>query len=724
MKTTAVDENIAVYDIDEDSEVIKNIEEKVSAWYHWFNDNNIRYRQSYDFVMACLDGGSGQWNAAEVEAFEGRKKVFLTVNRLYADIQQILGEQRQNSPQPQITALTDQVEQKQVSLLEGLIRGIAYGSQSDIAYQTAFKNALCGGYGAIRILADYESEKSFNQELLIKQIEEPTLCYWDIAAQDKSKGDGQFCGLYSTISLQEFKEIAGDEEAVSELPPAESGAGFKWFDGKRVTIVEHFEKRRKKTKLYLLSNGESVYEEELEERMAELKKQSKMMNKLAKEVQGDPHFGQMAEQLAQKPIGIIDERETWRPEIWHYKITGKALVEKTLFDKKGKYLPIIFVDGDSYYKGGRQITRPYTLFAEDAQRLTNYVFSDMAQRLKSSHHGRVMGTIGQIPQQYLQYYQNPELPVAFLPWQPDKLAPGAPPPQYIPAPELPQSILQIPMLVENMTQTILGRYNVNKGGDSGEGSGRAIAMRTKQGNIGTFVYFDNLNRAIVDVGLATLSYIPNIYTTDRVVAIAEKDGSQKHINTDFSETFKDMDKFKLTVTIGSPYEMQQLDNANQLVMAMQSLAGNPLTPVMGDLVVENLQLPNTPQLVKRFKDNVVNPKIIAQEAGEQPPPTPPDPMLQIQQQRAQAEALKAQADMMEAQARMEKVKIDMGVSSTKAQAEVGKAQLEYAGKLVDHHTSAKQNALVLENQRLKHEVEQHKNIANMLLGSRGDVSQY
>ena len=714
--TDKKDIDMEVYHLSDDYDVIENIERKAKAWFNYWNENNNRYRQCYDFVMAQVEGGSGQWNGQEVKDFEERKRVYLTVNRLYSDIQQILGEQQQNSVQPHVTALSPNIDQKQVNIREGLLRHIAYSSRSDIAYQSAFKSALCGGFGAIRIIADYESENSFNQELKVITVKEPTVCYWDIAANEIDKTDGEYCGCYTTISLQEFKELYGEAEAISMLPPQESGEGFKWYDGKRITIIEHFERNKKKTKLHLLSNGESVLDDDLKERLSQLRKERRVVQKFAESVKDDPQLGQLA-QLQQEQITVIDERETVVDEVWHYKITGGAFLEKTLFH--GKYLPIVYVDGDSYWKAGRQITRPYTLFAEDVQRLTNYAFSDIAQRLKTSHHGKMMGTIGQVPASMISLYKNPELPQAYLAWQPDPMFPNTPPPQFIPPPELPSSILNIPVLLENLTQAILGRYAVNRGGNSGEVSGTAIQSRIKQGNIGTYVYFNNLNRAAEKIGLICLNMLPYIYSTDRSVMITNKDGTVDNTQYDFSQEGKDL-SFNLTVSVGSPYEVQKTENAQQLVATMQALAGNPLTPVMGDLVVENLTVENTPQIVKRFKDNVVNPVIIAKEEGKQPPPPPPpDPMqqqmAQIQQMKLQAEQMKAQADMAEAQLKMQNVGSDAQIQGMKTNAEIGKAQLDYAGKVVDHHSGVKLTKLYNENQQLKQKLSQHQSVLNSLL---------
>lgn len=711
------DVDLEVYKLTDDIDVIENIERKAKSWHGYWEENNNRYRQCYDFVMAQVEGGSGQWNGQEVRDFEERKRVYLTVNRLYSDIQQIVGEQQQNSVQPHITSLSNDIDQKQIALREGLLRYIAYSSRSDIAYQLAFKCALCGGFGAIRIVSDYEDTESFNQELKILPIKEPTLCYWDVAANELDKTDGQYCGCYTTISVQEFKELYPDEDVVSVLPPSESGEGFKWYDGKRVTILEHFERHSKKTKLHLLSNGETVLDKDLKDKLSKLRKERRVINKFAKTIENDPQLSQLSS-IAQEQITILDTRETVVEEIWHYKITGKTFLEKTLFH--GKYLPIVFVDGDSYWKAGRQITRPYTLFAEDVQRLNNYVFSDMAQRLKTSHHGKMMGTIGQIPASMKKLYTNPELPQAYLAWEPDPRYPTLPPPQFIPPPELPASILNIPVLLENLTQAILGRYAVNRGGSSGEVSGTAISARVKQGNIGTFVYFNNLNRAAEKIGIICLNMMPFIYTTERQVMTTNKDGTVDKQKYNFNQDDSSV-KYNLTVSVGSPYEVQKGENAQQLVMTMQALANNPLTPIMGDLVVENLTVENTPQIVKRFKDNVVNPQIIAKETGQQLPPPKPDPMqqqmAQIQQMKLQAEQMKAQADMMEAQAKMHDIGTDSNVTQTKANAEIGKAQLDYAGKLVEHHTGAKVNQLFNENQQLKQQLAQHQNVLNTLLSN-------
>jgi len=254
----------------EDSEILERMENSVATWFKYWNDN-------MDAAYADANFARGkQWEAHEIADYYVRQKVQLTCNVLNVYIRNLVGEQRQNSPQIKVRPTNVKTTQAETSLIEGLLREIAYGSNSDMAYQTGFVSQLMSGYGAWRIVIDYDDSRSFNKVLRVVPIYDILKVYFDVAAQELTKTDGDYCGIYTKMSLEEFKETYKNIDPKSLNPPSSAGTTqFQWYDRDLITICEHFQRIRKKTKLYMLSNGETVTEEEKDTRLTELNKKNK-----------------------------------------------------------------------------------------------------------------------------------------------------------------------------------------------------------------------------------------------------------------------------------------------------------------------------------------------------------------------------------------------------------------------------------------------------------------
>jgi len=685
----------------DDVEIIRKIEYSIDKWYNDFSDNLDKAYDDTNFALGT------QWGALEEAEFIVRQKIMLTINVMYSFVLNIVGEQRQNTPNLEVRALDPNIEQKIITFYEDLLRQIDYASKADVARQTAFMNALMGGFGAWRIAIDYDDEKSFNKKLYLQTIYDPfSNVYFDPNAQETTKSDGDFCGLHSTMSLEDFYQKYPHVDLPRSLePPTVNMGRFRWRDNDCITIVEHFHKVYTKTKLYKLSNGECVVKKDLKERLKELNEIREIyttrLNRIYmlsrdKNIDASPP-------PPMPEIKVEDERDTEICTIKHYKLIKDTILEEGVFP--GNKLPIIFVDGDSHWINGKQETKSFISFAKDPQKFINMIMSDLAQMAKTGHKGEYLATEDMISD-YKELWRNPEKYNIAKIYKPDPQAPGARP-EYIPPAELPPSMVSATTNLFQMIQVTLGRFEANRGAQGNEQSGVAITNRAKQGNTSVFIYLDNLNRAIEQTGRICLDLIPEVYSDRGYASTRSREGKSSIIELDDSKKrIMKKQSFDVSVSAGASFEIQKQEAFAQLMSIIQLLQLPPT--IVADLVAENTNLANTPQLIDRLRKFVVNPQIIAEESGQKAPPTPPDPQIIIAQKEAQAR-------LMEAEAKIAKVKQDAQTGEVRAQAEIGKANIDYHAKAMEAMTDAKSRQLELENEQLKHQNEKHRNTLRALL---------
>src|ERR1017187_5794739 len=114
-----------------------------------------------------------QWLPQARQNFEQNGFTAVTSNRLPTFLRQITNELRKNTPTIQIDAKDDGTVDT-AEVINDLIRNIELDSKAEIAYIKAAENAASVGIGYIRVMTTYESDKSFEQKIIIEPIADPT----------------------------------------------------------------------------------------------------------------------------------------------------------------------------------------------------------------------------------------------------------------------------------------------------------------------------------------------------------------------------------------------------------------------------------------------------------------------------------------------------------------------------------------------------------------------
>lgn len=626
----------------------------IGNWVAYWGDNNAS--ATFDSTFAL----GQQWTAAEMREYDQElQKPRLTFNKVYLFVRQLLSEQRDMTPQVKVRALNGDVPQDALDLRADILRHIAYSSKTRIVYQNAFQWSLLGGFGAIRIATDYESEMSLNQIIKVESVLDPRMTFFDPSAKETTKSDGRYCGEYIFVSRDEFNELYPDIPYPSSF--AINGSPFYWGDTKQIAICDYYERQYEDITIALLNNGKSMPLKDAKKLIKEQEEERSLMSVIPME----------------QTLEIVKTRKSKKTKIMHYRLIKDRILEESEFP--GKYLPLIFVDGDSFIVDNRQRTHSFIRFAVDSQRFVNYCGSAMAEFIKKSRKELFLATPDHI-KGFEQDWRSPETVRTVLLYH--RQSNPADRPEPIRPLDMPSGLINQYVQSTQDIQEILGRHEANLGMQGNEQSGVAIARRAAQGNKSAFVYFDNLNRAVEQVGRTILHMIPIVYDTERTIITQSADGKQKAVTInqlELGQYKNDMSQgeYDIEITAGASFELQKAEAMQQLAQLF-SIPPNFLT-LIGDLWAANVDLPNTNQIVERLK-TVVSPQILAKENGEPPPPQPPDPQAMMAQQQMQLQqksmAIKEQELQLE-QAKLalqrEQMVADQHIAEIKAQAETVKA---------------------------------------------------
>jgi len=668
--------------------VIHELHESKGCWEKYFSDNRTRGKDDMDFLIR------DQWTSVERGEFKRLFKTGLYFNKLYDVFRKIIGEQRKNTPNLKVRSLTGKATEEDLNLRTDLVKHISYQSRNDIVYQTAFAYALANGYGCFRLDTEFENARSFKQVIRYHRMVDPTRAFWDPKALEPHKGDGNFCGFDTVLSKEEYEATYPNVPHPRSFSDTEQLEQLEWERSKdSVTLCDYYVKEWSQMRIYLLDNGESISEDEYEELKNDHKKATDHIHSMNPD---------MVSHIIPPLPEIKDERITQDYKIMHYRCTQDKILEFT--EWPSKVLPVIFVDGDSYYIAGQQYCRSLIYYAKDAQRFLNYVGNEIATQFKNIQASQWLGTPSNIEGNEYQW-RNPELQQGILLANPDPKTGQLP--TKLPPTEIAQSLLLHYQRATQDLKEIIGFYDAQSEGP--EQSGVAVQGRAVQGSASAFVFFDNLNRAIEQGARCTLDLLPNIMTTERELNLTRSDGRIHSItlNKEMPDgSYKnkiDKGDYDIEVDAGPSFAVQKSQAVEMFVKLSQM--DPTVFRLVADKIAKNLDLEDGPIIEERFK-TLVPPDILAKEAGQPPPPPQVDPMAQQQQQMMQMQQQLAQ---MELRAREQEIQ----VRQAKLEVEQEKLQLDKARAAMDFHSKQVSNQTDIHKSELGYAADMAKTIADM-----------
>ncbi len=696
-----------------DNAILDRIYKNVNRYFR-FNQHNIN-RMRIDRRFLFYD----QWTLYERQAFQALNKPIFTYNKLYDYYRKLIGEQRFNTSNLEVNSLNGIGTQEDVTLRADIIRGIEYRSKADIAYQTAFANAVSGGMGFIRVRTDYVSPKSFKQDIYIEVEKYSDRVGWDPSAVSGTKTDGNFMFRYETMDRSDFEEKYPDIPYPQSFPASYNTEYFNWGDTKGITICEYYEKQWFNFTLYQLSNGEEITKKEYNKRKKALENPEEQVEEGAQGItsgretyeaeqaqsmianmpppqaapdQSQPQQPGMPQQPQQPtPSGapeipgqtppvnpeipgmmagmevmptIVNKRRSRDYKIICYKAIAGHVIEQ--YEWPSKHFPFAAVMGDEIVIEGKTTITSLVTYAKDPQRFLNFLASDTAQAAKNNRREQFLATPSNV-EGYEIMWKNPANQAGVLLYNPDDKTQQ--PPIRLPVPELPQTLLMNMQQADKDLRSIIGYpQEMNDGRAFGQLSGKAIREQQKIGNSSNLIFFDNLKIAQEQIGRTILSMLPKIYDTERVLSVQGVDGKSKQLTVNkkiAGGMSNDLSRgeFDIAITAGANYAAQK-EEALQILLQFAQAGGPQMLPLIGDIIAKNVDIEDNIELVNRLK-TLVPPDVLAKADGKPMPPQQPNPAQQAQQMQQQLEQAKLQIEAAKVQGMQEKAKADRELNQVK-----------------------------------------------------------
>lgn len=568
-----------------------------------------------------------------------RRRPCYEFNRTRQMVRAITGQALKNKPNIKVRAVEDN-DIETAEIYNGLIKNIENQSSAETAYDVAMNWSTTGGYGLLMVTTEYCGPDTFDQELRVVTIMDPTRWYCDPAAVEFDRSDARYWFGVENMARAEFKRRWPKAEVVDfKYIDSVTSKQRDWYTKDEVRVAQYWYVEHEKKTIHLLSDGSVVKAEEF-----------------------DPIADELARGVAPDgspvpPVTIKQSREVDVPCVYSVMVSGKGKLEEP---KKwpGTMIPIVPQWGDLISIDGRQHFCGMARFGRDAQVIHNFEMSTMVEVVAKLPNSPITATPAMIKglESYYERMGADDAPV--LLFNVDPTSPTARPTREPPA-TLPAGMAALSAMMGDELKTTLGVYDASLGAQANETSGRALIARQNQADTTNFVYSDNQAKAIKRLGTILVDAIPGVYDADRTIRILGDDNAEKFVRinrvvldeqTGEQVVLNDLSrgKYDVTVTVGKAFDTARMELA-EAAMSLSAQPG-PFAMLGQFMLLKSLDVPGMDEFVKAARKMLVAQGLLEAGEGDQPPaPPPPNPkdVAGAEKDKATADKTKAETQGIE-----------------------------------------------------------------------------
>jgi len=521
------------FDLDPNSIKDDDIPQFARRCYQRYMEATQEQREREKESLGFYIGRQHQWRPGEIQAREGKNRPWLTINRCKPAVDQVENEARQNPPGPKASPVGG-ADADGADVMEGLIREYEYRSHAQGSYINALRYGAGGGSGAFELATEFAGERTFEQQLVVKPIEDPAMVFYDPDAVLPCREDAMWQGKIRVLNAQKMREEFPDARLKilngTFLDKARAAAGavqnFMGWAGEFGSINKW------------TSSGNGPFW------VCEFWRVTLSHEKLRLYTDGNLRFD--GEKI---PPGVKEKedaavRTVPRRKVWKHIITALDHIKKT--EWLAPRIPIYWVMGPEIWRDGKLYRLSLISNAQDANRGLNYAATSATEICGSMTKSPWVGWEGQFDTTNAQGFNPWESQGtlwAYLEVKPvfatDPVSGAS---QLLPAPqrntwEAPiQRLMELAnFFAEQVKAATSVFFEPSLPSAAQSQSGAAIKALQQQTNIGTINWQDNLHRAVALSYQDAAAILPEIYDGERVKTIVRPDNQHEivTINREF-----------------------------------------------------------------------------------------------------------------------------------------------------------------------------------------------
>jgi hypothetical protein len=600
-----------------------------------------------------------QWEGKWEEEFENKPR--LEVNKVHLAVIKIINEYRNNRITVDFISKDGSTDDELADTCDSLFRADEQDSRAEEAYDNAFEEAVGGGFGAFRLITEYEDEEDEDndaQRIRIEPIYDADSCvFFDLDAKRQDKADAKYCYVVYSQTPEDFKEEWGKEPvSIQKIVDKEE---YDWFSPDLVYFAEYYKVEMVKHKVFTystLTGEEEKYTEEDFEENPELEAE-----------------------LTDMGMKLVKEKTVKKRKVHKYVISGNEILDDCGYIA-GSCIPIVPTYGKRWMVESVERVMGHVRLVKDVQRLKNMLMSKLAEISAQSTVEKPILVPQQVAGHEIMWSEDTVKNYPYLLLEPlIDPSTGAEQPvgpiAYTKPPQVPPALGALMQLVDIDQKELLG--------GTGEAdkmlshvSGKAHELIQKRIDGQAYIYMSNFAKSIRRAGEIWLGMAKDVYVEKgrkmKAIApmgqISQVELMQPGLGPDGEVTEKnDLTKasFDVWVDVGPSSDSQREATVQSLLGMMQFAANDQqMMQVLTSLTLLNMEGEGLAETREYFRKQLVEMGVLPPtpeeaEAMAQPKePGPQEQMMLAMAQKEAADAKKKEAETMETMADIEKTKAE------------------------------------------------------------------
>lgn len=485
---------------DEDAALVEEAKKGWKTDYDW--ESTSRQTAVQDYKFANGDSYNNfQWPGDVLDARGGPEsdKPVLTINKVRQNCLLITNDMKKNKPAITFRPTGNGATAQSALIWNGLARHIESQSSAQDCYDKASNFMVQMGFGYWRVKTDFINDKSFDQDIFIRQILDPWAVLLDSGAKEPDKADATR-GFITEDVPRDLWDVKYPKFRGLASQVALEDTTYDWITRDHIRVAEYYKQALKRDTLY-------AYLPEGSPQPVMLFKSEIKDKDLLEKIQTD----------------CIREREVIRKGVTWHLIAGDRLVDEA--EWLGQIIPIVEISGETTIIDHKFDRKGHVRYLLDQQRMYNY-FSSSGVEFGALQTKTPWIAPAEAIEEHEEDWNASNVQNKSVLVYNGKGDDGSdiPPPQRVQPP------VSAPLCIEGMKiasdeiMSASGQYQAALGMPSNERSAKAIMQREAQGDLATFHYPNSCARGIRKTGKIILEVAPKIYDTQRVLQILQEDG--------------------------------------------------------------------------------------------------------------------------------------------------------------------------------------------------------
>lgn len=557
----------------------------------WESPSRERFIDDIRFENGDSDNGY-QWPNAIRRAREVDSRPVLTMNIIRQHNLQISNQMRKNKSSVKYVPQGNGATVESAQIMRQLAMRIEQQSDAQDAYTVARNFQIGGGVGYWRIVTDYVSWDTFDQDVYILPVKDPLSVYLDPDIKKKDGSDANFGFVFDNMPMGIFKEKYPEFADTAGHSPLTIATGDDdWVSKDYVRVCEYYRKVGVDDTLMSF-----VWQGERKTILS-----SKLPSNVRDAILRDP---------------TVRTRQVQVEKIEWYLIAGEHVIDSTIWI--GKTIPIVRVIGEETVIDGVMDRKGHTRWMKDAQRMFNYNASSQVEFVALQGKTPWVADVRAIEEHESMWNTANTANHSVLVYNGvDDEGQEIKPPSRTPPPTASPAYQAGMDTAFNQMMMTSGQFQNQMGMMGNERTGAAIQGRQQQSETAVYHFQDNYEDALIYTGKILLDLIPKVYDTKRVLRIQAEDQEDFEVLIDpqAKQAFEQkiaanglaatrifnpsLGLYDVVPAVGPSMSSKRQQTAEALTLVLTQAPD--LIPVIGDLLISSMDFDKAQEAAQRLR---------------------------------------------------------------------------------------------------------------------------